>query len=68
VAETPRGAVDEAAVEQLVQTFAGVIPGLIADQTFAFGTDVLPVPLGLSGARLEADARGDWLHLLTNLE
>jgi hypothetical protein len=45
VAETPRGPVREAALETLVKSLVGSLPGLIADQTFAFGTDALPVPV-----------------------
>ncbi len=63
VAETPRGPVREAALETLVQTLVGSLPGLIADQTFAFGTDALPVPVRLENAGLEPDHASPHLHL-----
>lgn len=68
VAETPRGPVNEVLLEQLVETFAGAIPGIVADQTFAFGTDFLPVPLRLRSPRMDVDNREQWLHLLTDVE
>jgi len=68
VAETPRGSVDEVLLEQLVETFAGAIPGIIAEQTFAFGTDFLPFPLRLRSPRMDVDNREEWLHLLTDVE
>jgi hypothetical protein len=51
-----------------VETFAGAIPGIVADQTFAFGTDFLPVPLRLRSPRMDVDNREQWLHLLTDVE
>jgi hypothetical protein len=63
VAETPRGPVREAALETLVKSLVGSLPGLIADQTFAFGTDALPVPVRLENARLEPDHASPHLHL-----
>jgi len=67
VAETPRGPVNEAQLETLLQGMMGAIPGFIADQTFAFGPDALSVPLTLTDARLEADNPGAYLHVRANL-
>jgi hypothetical protein len=67
VAETPRGPVNEAQLETLLQGMMGAIPGFIADQTFAFGPDALAVPITLTDARLEADNPGAYLHVRANL-
>lgn len=58
VAHTPNGPVEEARLERLVEELAALIPGLIADETFAFGADVIPVPIRLLQASVRADASG----------
>ncbi len=63
VAKTPRGPLREAALETHGRTLVGSPPGLIADQTFAFGTDALPVPVRLENAGLEPDHASPHLHL-----
>ena len=63
VAETPRGAVREPQLELFVQTLAGALPGLVAGQTFAFGTDALPVPVTLVNPELTTDPQASYLHL-----
>ena len=67
VAETPRGTVKEEALETVVQGLVGALPGLIAQQTFAFGTDALPVRVTLENARLEPDNVAPYLHLRADL-
>lgn len=68
VAETPRGPVKEDLLENLIEGLAGAIPGLVADQTFAFGTDALPVPVRLENARLEPDNVVQYLHLRADIQ
>ncbi|MCA9545910.1 MAG: hypothetical protein KC613_16010, partial [Myxococcales bacterium] len=65
-AEAPVAPVDEAALEQRVATFANLLPGLIAGQTFAVGADALPIPVGLQDARVEAEDAA-WLHVRADL-
>ncbi|MEZ4468753.1 MAG: hypothetical protein R3F43_31065 [bacterium] len=63
VAETPRGPVDDARLEALLEGLAGAIPGLLADQTFTFGADVLPVPVRFTNPRFEADRGAEFVHV-----
>lgn len=63
VAERPRGPVNDARLEQLLEGLAGAIPGLLAEQTFTFGADVLPVPVRFTNPRFEADSRAEFVHI-----
>lgn len=67
VAETPRGPVDDVRLETLLEGLAGAIPGLLAQQTFSFGTDVLPVPIRFRNPRFEADTRAEFVHIRTEI-
>lgn len=68
VAETPRGPVNERLMQQQVETLAAAIPRLIADQTFTFGADALPVPIPLGATVVEADNAAPYLHLLADID
>ncbi len=69
VAHTPRGPVEEARLERLVEELAALIPGMIADQTFAFGADVIPVPIRLVQASIDADTSGaPFAHLTATVD
>jgi hypothetical protein len=67
VADQPRGPVNETVLETLMATFAGALPGLVADQTFSFSTDFLPVPINFTAPDFEAEPEGGWIHVRTNL-
>jgi hypothetical protein len=67
VAETPRGPVNDARLEQQIETFAALIPPIIAQQTFTFGADALPVPISLSDVLFEADPGAPFVHLRANI-
>ena len=54
-------------LEIVIQGLVGALPGLIAQQTFAFGTDALPVPVTLENARLEPDNLAPSLHLRADI-
>ncbi len=67
VAETPLGPVDEPRLEGLVEQLAALIPGMIAEDTYAFGTDFLPVPVSLEESEVSADPSGAHVHLVGDL-
>jgi hypothetical protein len=67
VADSPRGPVRDEALETVIQGLVGALPGLIAQQTFAFGTDALPVQVTLENARLEPDNVAPYLHLRADI-
>lgn len=63
VAETPRGPVNDGRMEQLLEGLAAAIPRMLAEQTFTFGADVLPVPVRFTNPRFEADSRAEFVHI-----
>jgi len=67
LADAPRGQADARRVEDLVEGLARAIPALIADQTFAFGADVLPVPIELDNATFDADSAAPFVHVRADL-
>lgn len=68
VAETPRGPVNESRLEEQVEAFAALIPPLVADRTFTFGADVLPVPIRLRDVEVSADDVAPFIHVRADLE
>ncbi len=76
VAETPRGAVNEASLEQLIGTFMRSIPALAAAPIpldpaapgMGMGMGgVVDIPIELRGGELEADEGAPFLHFLGDL-
>ncbi len=67
VAESPRGPVDDVAVERGIAAFAALIPNLVAGGAEAEGADVLPAPIPLDGASFAADEFAPYLHVLVGL-
>ncbi|MFN3199714.1 MAG: hypothetical protein ACE366_15025 [Bradymonadia bacterium] len=63
VAETPRGPVDKARLEDQLGALVSALPGLLADTTFSLGDDVLPLPLSFPNAAVWADPEAPYVHL-----
>ncbi len=68
VAETPRGPVNDARLEDQIRAFAALIPPLVAGQTFTFGADALPVPISLGNVEFAADPTAPFVHLRADIE
>lgn len=68
VAETPRGPVEDIRLERFIEELAALIPGIIAQQTLAFGADVIPVPVSLVRASVEADELAAFAHVRAAVE
>ena len=67
VAETPRGRVEDAMLENQIGAFAALLPTALAGDAAAGGDDPLPVAIPLAGARFEADPLAPFLHMLVDL-
>ena len=63
VADTPRGPVEEAALELLMERFAASIPDAIAGSVMSDVSNPAPAPVDLLNSRITFDPTGDWLHL-----
>lgn len=63
VAETPRGPVNAARLEDQLGALVDALPGLIADTTFNIGADVLPIPVTFPNAAIWADTEAPYVHL-----
>ncbi len=67
LADSPRGDIDAAKLETLIETLASAIPSFIAGQTFNIGADVLPLPIRLEAPRLRADGAAPFMHIQAGL-
>ena len=66
VAETPKGPVNEAAIENLIEIMAAALPALIVEDADANGADPLPLPMA-DAPEMSISATGGFIHLLIDL-
>jgi len=68
VAHSPRGPVEEARLERMGEELAAVLPRLVAEETFAFGADVIPVPIRFVNPVVSTDGAAPFVHVRTAIE
>ena len=67
VASTHRGPVSDETLELLLESIIAFVPIAIADQTFAFGPEALPISLTVDRVEVVADSLAQWLHILADV-